>query len=116
MEKANFKEAVSVEQILEQEIKSLMYDAIGQDPADVNCRFISKSDLAILIENVRTPLEDFLDSSCGPDVVYRYRKGMEIAIGQKIQRLVEGTMQRPIDHLSVTRKTETGWMGIFVFL
>ena len=116
MREANLNSATSIEQILEREIRVLMYDAIGQEPTDVDCQFISRSDLAILIENVRTPLEDFLDSSCEPDAVKRYRKGIEIAISRKVQRLVEKTMERPIDRPSVTRKTETGWMGIFVFL
>lgn len=116
MREENLTNVVSVERILEKEIAALVCDAIGQYPIDVSCTFISKSDLAILIENVKTPLEDFLHQSCRPEVVQRYRQGIERAMGHRVHRLVEKIVDRQVDQVSITRKTETRWMGIFAIL
>lgn len=117
MRKESLKtDAASIERILEEEIATLVFDAIGQYPMDVSCTFISKSDLAVLIENVRTPLEDFLNRSCRPEVVQKYRQGVEHAMGQRVHRLIEKVIDCQIDRVSITRKTETRWMGIFAIL
>lgn len=117
MGKENLKtDLASVEKLLEEEIATLVFDAIGQHPMDVSCTFIGKSDLAILIENVRTPLEDFLSRSCQPEVVQKYRHGMEYAMGKRIHRLIEKVIDCRIAQVSITQKNETRWMGIFAIL
>lgn len=117
MRKKNLEaEADSVERVLEKEIALLVFDAIGQYPMDVSCTFISESDLAILIESVKTPLEDFLNCSCRPEVVQKYRQGVEFAMGKRVHRLVEKVINRQVNQVSITRKTDTRWMGIFAIL
>ena len=94
----------------------LVNDAIGQYPTDISCKFIGRSDLAILIENIKTPLEVFLSYYCQPEIVQAYRKGLECAIGIRVQKLVEETVNRPTEKISIRRQTETRWMGIFALL
>lgn len=94
----------------------LINDAIGQYPTDISCTFTGKSDLAILIENVRTPLEVFLSQYCQPETVQAYREGLKCAIGLSVQKLVEETINRPTEKVSINRQTETRWMGIFTLL
>ena len=106
----------AIEQAIESELKELIQDAIGHCPADVSCTFVGQSDLAILIEGVSTPLDSFLQCYCPSEVVSQYRKGLQLAIGNRVQRLIEQTIERPIDSVSVSRPTATRWMGIFVLL
>ena len=116
MKKREPKNLVSLEHVLEKELPVLINDAIGQQPTDVSCKFIGKSDIAILIENVRTPLEIFLSHYCQPEIVQDYRTGLEYAIGIRVKKLVEKTVGKPIDKFSISRQTETRWMGIFALL
>lgn len=114
--KKSLANAASVEKVLEREIATLVYDSIGQCPADVSCTFIGTSDLAVLIDNVRTPLEEFLCRSCQPDMVRRYRQGMERAMGKRVHQLIERVVARQIDQVSISHKSGAKWMGIFTIL
>ncbi|MEM9803725.1 MAG: Na-translocating system protein MpsC family protein [Cyanobacteria bacterium P01_D01_bin.56] len=113
MKKRDLKRQPSVEKFLEKEIETLVGNALGQCPTDVSCVFISSSDLVVLVDNVKTPLEDFLTLHCQPAVLQNYRRGLKVAIGKKVQKLVETTIEQPIGQISMSRQTETRWMGIF---
>ena len=116
MKKRVSKSQASVELLLEKEIETLVNDALGQSSADVSCTFIGQSDLAILIENIKTPLEEFLQLHGHSKILRRYRRGLEIAISRRVQKLVEETIEQPTRQVSMRRQTETRWMGIFSFL
>lgn len=105
-----------VEQAIENGLKELIQDSIGRCPANVSCTFIGKSDLAILIEDVETPLDSFLQCHCPSETVQQYRKGLQLAIGNRVQKLLEQTIERPIGKVSVSCPTETRWMGVFVLI
>lgn len=116
MKNSNHKGPSAVEQVLEREIQTLVDQAIGQPSTDVSCMFISKSDLAVLIENVDTPLESFLGKYCRPETLQAYRGGLEHALGKRVRRIIENTINCPIHQVSMSRQTETRWMGIFALL
>lgn len=116
MGKQDLTPLASIEQTLEGEIRLLIYDAVGQYPTDVSCTFIGKSELAILIEDIKTPLEEFLALHCQSKTLQKYHKGIEYAVGKRVQRLIEATVSRPIEQVSMSRKTETRWMGIFILI
>ena len=105
-----------MEQALEKKLATLVCDAIGKYPTEVSCTFVGRSDLAILIEDIKTPVEEFLDHYSSPKTLKRYRRGIERAIGNRVQQLVEETVERPIEQVSMSRQTETRWMGIFILL
>ena len=116
MERKRLTDPALIEKILEDRIRLLVDEAIGQSPIDVSCKFIGRSELAVLVDNVRTPLEEFLLHHCEPETVQEYQKGIEYAMGRRIKSLVESAIDQPIEQVSMSRKTETRWMGIFVLL
>lgn len=116
MTKGDLKEISSVEQTLETEIGALIFNAIGQCPSNVSCTFTDKFTLTVLIDNVKTPLEEFLICHCRSETVQNYAHGIESAIERRVRRLIEETVNQSIDQVSMSCKTETRWMGVFVLL
>ena len=114
MKERDSKSLYSVEQILEELLKQLISDSIGQYPTNVSCAFVNNSNLAILIENVRTPLEDFLSRYCSPEMLKKYRDGLDHALGKRVYRLVETTIDCPVEQVSMSHQTDTRWMVIYV--
>lgn len=102
-----------MEQVLEVRLKELIGDSIGQYPTDVSCAFLDSSNLAVLIEDVRTPLESFLSRHCRPETLKKYRAGLELALGERVYRLVEEAVGCPVEQVSMSHQTETRWMGIY---
>ena len=115
MNRESNKNLPTMENFLESEVYTLVNKSIGQSPTKVNCIFISKSYLAVLIESVNTPLETFLQQYC-QETVKSYREGIEQALEKRIGRLIERTLERPIHHGAISRQSETRWMGFFVLL
>lgn len=101
---------------LEEDLEQLVYQAIGQYPTDVTCTFIGKSDLAILIENIETPLEKFLLQQGRVETAQDYRRGLHRAIGQRVRQLVEKRIDRPVGEVLTDRQTKASWMGMFFLL
>ncbi|MEO0348446.1 MAG: Na-translocating system protein MpsC family protein [Cyanobacteria bacterium P01_A01_bin.15] len=101
---------------LEEDLEQLVYQAIGQYPTDVTCTFIGKSDLAVLIENIETPLEKFLLQQGRVETARDYRRGLHRAIGQRVRQLVEEKIDRSVGEVLTDRQTKTSWMGMFFLL
>lgn len=116
MTKEDSKKLSSVTPTLETEITTLIFDAIGQYPTSVSCMFNDESTLTILIENIKTPLEEFLSCHCQSGIVQEYADGIQHAIERRVRRLIEKILNQPMDQASMSCKTETRWMGIFVLL
>lgn len=113
MNETNESRVTAQKESLENELEALIYQSIGQHPTEVTCSFIGKTDLAVLIEDINTPLEAFLVQYCPSDLVNSYRQGVHRAIGKRVQRLIEQKVNRSVDEVLTDRQTGKSWMGMF---
>lgn len=113
MKEIDKNDTLAQKELLENELGALIYQSIGQYPIEVTCSFIGKTDLAVLIENIDTPLEAFLVQYCPADLVNSYRQGLHRAIGRRVQRLIEKRINRSVDEVLTNRQTGKSWMGMF---
>ncbi|MBE9069802.1 DUF2294 family protein [Leptolyngbya cf. ectocarpi LEGE 11479] len=113
MNTTNGNQAIAQKELLESELEALIYQSIGQYPVDVTCSFIGETDLAVLIEDINTPLEAFLVRYCPSELVDSYRQGLHRAIAKRVQRLIEQRVNRSVDEVLTNRQTGKSWMGMF---
>lgn len=104
------------EALLEDELCCLTQRAIGQRPKSVSCKFLNRFDLLIAIEGIETLPESLLRQQGRSLLAQHFRKSLNKALSQRIGHLVEQTTQRSVNHISISRQTDTEWLSLFVSL
>ena len=104
------------EQLLEKELESLIKTAIGQEPAELTCTFVNRSEFTVVIKGIRTPAELLLLRSGKEKTAQRLRSSIHKIIAARVRCIVEKISNNRVSEVFVSRQTHTSWLGIFLIL
>ncbi len=103
------------ERALGQRLQALYRDRTGQRPEKVTCQFFDEK-LAIVLEQILTPAEQFLIQSNHQDLAKQFRSTLESTLRPEIIALIEELAEAPVLNVLSDTDLKTGCSAIVAIL
>lgn len=104
-----------LERNLAQRLQAMYREKVGKHPRKIVCQFFDKR-LAIVLEEVVTPSEQFLIESDQDDVALEFRSTLDEALRPQLVEMIEEVVATSVESLLFDTDLKTGFSGITVVL
>jgi uncharacterized protein YbcI len=104
-----------LERTLAQRLQGMYREKVGKPPKKIMCQFFDKR-LAIVLEEVATPSEQFLIENDQDDVAKAFRSNLDEALRPQLIALIEEVVATHVEALMFDTDLETGFSGVTVVL
>ncbi len=104
-----------LERTLTQRLQGMYREKVGKHPKKIICQFFDKR-LAIVLEEVSTPSEQFLIESAQDDMAKEFRSSLDEALRPQLIALIEEVVATNVESLMFDTDLETGFSGMTVVL
>jgi uncharacterized protein YbcI len=104
-----------LERTLAQRLQAMYRDKLGKNPKKIVCQFFDKR-LAIVLEEIATPSEQFLIESDRNDNAREFRSTLDEALRPELVAIIEEVVATHVESLMFDTDLETGFSGLTVVL